>query len=131
MTLASCSGDTTHPRATLEHMFDSSERMQPIRETGRPRGPRWRHVQPPVRVAVDLGALFGLPPHHPHQDVPDGLVLRGVLTGRLSAWARSREGDWFALVVYEAAAADGSGGAPVSHWVPAHLVRPVEGARHR
>ena len=131
MTLAVASGTQAPSRATLEPVFDSTGRMQPIRETGRPRGPRWRHVRPPVRVAVDLGALFDLPPHHPPQDVPDGLLLRGVVPGRLSAWARSREGDWFALVVYEAAAADGSGGAPVSHWVPAHLVRPVDGARHR
>lgn len=113
----------------IERVFENPERMQAIRDTGRPRGARWRHVQPPVRVAVDLGALFTLPPHHPHARVPDGLRLRGVVAGRLSAWARSEEGDWFGLVVYDAVAADGSAGAPVSHWVPAHLVRPSEGAR--
>ncbi len=86
-------------------------------------------MQPPVRVAVDLGALFVLPPHHPSAVVADGLRLRGVVPGRLSAWARSEQGDWFGLVVYDATAADGSGGSPVSHWVPAHLVRPLDGAR--
>lgn len=105
--------------------------MQAIRETGRPRGPRWRHVRPPVRVAVDLGALFGVPPHLPRRRVPDGLRLRRVLEGRLTMWALSEEGDWFGLVVYEAAAADGSSGAPISHWVPAHIVLPVDGARGR
>ncbi len=112
----------------IEHVFEKPE-MQAIRDTGRPEGSRWRHVQPPVRVAVDLGALFALPPHHPHAKVPDGLRLRGVVAGRLSAWARSEQGDWFGLVVYDAVSADGSTGAPVSHWVPAHLVRPSEGAR--
>ncbi|GAB2921446.1 hypothetical protein GCM10027047_18540 [Rhodococcus aerolatus] len=109
-------------------MFDEG-RLQAIRDTGRPRGPRWRHVLPPVRVAVDLGAVFALPPHHSGTSVPDGLALRGVVTARLSAWARSAQGDWFALVAYDAAAADGSTRAAVSHWVPAHVVRPVEGSR--
>lgn len=84
---------------------------------------------PPVRVAVDLGAVFALPPHHAHAAVPDGLDLRGVVPARLSAWAQSAQGDWFALVAYDAATADGSTRAGVSHWVPAHVVRPVDGAR--
>ena len=109
-------------------MFEPG-RLQAIRHTGRPQGPRWRHVLPPLRVAVDLGALFALPPHHAGSPVPDGLALRGVVTARLSAWARSEQGDWFALVAYDAAAADGSSRAAVSHWVPAHVVRPVDGVR--
>ncbi|UZJ23424.1 hypothetical protein RHODO2019_09240 [Rhodococcus antarcticus] len=112
-------------------MFEPPERMQAIRDTGRPRGPRWRHVRPPVRVSLDLGALFAVPPHLPHRRVPDGLRLRRVLEGRLTMWALSEEGDWFGLVVYEAAAADGSTGATISHWVPAHVVLPVDGARGR
>lgn len=46
-------------------------------------------------------------------------------------WALSEEGDWFGLVVYEAAAADGSAGATISHWVPAHIVLPMDGSRGR
>lgn len=108
--------------------------LQTIVETGKPTGPGWRHVKPPVPVEVDLRAMFRLPPHHHVQVVVGGLELRSRVVGRLSIWGRAAEGDWWGLVTYPTTSigpADGNtDNTPteaVSHWVPGHLLRPVGG----
>jgi hypothetical protein len=87
---------------------------QPVREPFRP-------VRPPVRVLVDLTALFPRQPHRTGRYHPQGLQLHKVVEGRLNCWGICEQGDWWGLVTYEIAY--GSRCKAVTHWVPAWVLR--------
>jgi hypothetical protein len=104
--------------------------LKNIVDTGKPTGPGWRHVRPPAPVEVDLAAMHPLPPHHQSAPISGGLALRRTVTGRLSIWGRSFEGDWWGFVSYPTTptttpTADELPAGTVSHWVPGHLLRPT------
>lgn len=109
-------------------MFDepAASRLAHIVETGAPGSvnPRdYRILAAPVPVWLDLAVVHPLPPHHRRRHAPDGLVVRGVVPGRISMWVRSADGDWLAWAIYEVGARGGRGVSTISHWVPAHALR--------
>ena len=88
---------------------------------GQPLRPPLRPVRPPVPVLLDLAALFPRRPHGRGRHQPCGLQMHRVVPGSLSCWGLCEQGEWWGLVSYEIAF--GAEHRPVTHWVPAWLLR--------
>lgn len=93
-----------------------------ITDTGRHPPTEFRRVDPPRSVLVDLATLFPRQPHSRRRYQPGGLQMHLVVRGQLTCWARSVHGDWWALVTYPVAF--GQRARPVTHWVPAWVLKP-------
>ena len=88
---------------------------------GQPLRPPLRPVRPPVPVLLDLSALFPRLPHGQGRYQPSGLQLHKIVTGTLSCWGLCEQGQWWGLVTYDVAF--GAERRPVTHWVPAWMLR--------
>lgn len=95
--------------------------LQPISYSGQPVPEPFRAVEPPVRVLVDLAALFPRRPHRHGRYHPRGLQMHKVVEGRLTCWGRCEQGDWWGLVTYPIDY--GTNRRTVTHWVPAWMLR--------
>ena len=74
-------------------------------------------------VLIDLAALFPTPPHFEGRYQPDGLQIRAVHTGVLTAWMKDEWGCFFGRVTYTVKAKDRE--EKVTHWVPAWALKPT------
>ncbi|MFE5290304.1 hypothetical protein ACFRAQ_35590 [Nocardia sp. NPDC056611] len=81
-----------------------------------------REVTPPRPVLIDLGTA--IPTHSPAfgaNETPlrvraGGLELTGQVPGYLHAWARSRDGDWIALVSLTVKTSNRQGSMEIQQW---------------
>ncbi|NDZ93608.1 hypothetical protein G3I13_23900 [Streptomyces sp. SID6673] len=94
-------------------------------DSGQPRRPVYFPVGHKA-VLVDLNALYPQTPHYTGEYFPDGLQIRSVHLGVLTAWARSEWGEWYGKVSYTIAAKDRE--EKVTHWVPGWALRPADTA---
>ncbi|UJL31940.1 hypothetical protein HZU38_19130 [Mycolicibacterium vanbaalenii] len=95
--------------------------MQKIGHGGQPLRPVFRRVHPPRAVLVDLIALFPREPHCEDRYHPKGLQMDAIVEGKLTCWGLSEQGRWWGLVTYPIR--HGSEKDPVTHWVPASVLR--------
>jgi hypothetical protein len=92
------------------------------------RGEHSRHrpfkvLTPPVKVLVDLAALYPQPPHHTGRYTADGFEVRTVVPGDLTEWSMTVDGDWIGRVTYQLMSKDRS--ETVTHWVPSRMLKPL------
>jgi hypothetical protein len=97
--------------------------LQPISYSGQPVPEPFRAVEPPVTVLIDLAALFPREPHRRGRYHPAGLQMHKVVEGRLCCWGLCEQGNWWGLVTYPVRY--GANTRPVTHWVPAWMLRRV------
>ncbi len=102
-------------------------KLPSIGYNGQPVRPPFRPVRPPLAVLVDLTVLFPRQPHRSGHYHPHGLQMHKVVEGRLTCWGICEQGDWWGLVTYEIAY--GSKRKPVTHWVPAWILRRNDAGR--
>lgn len=95
--------------------------MQEIGHGGQPLRTVFRRVHPPQPVLVDLIALFPREPHCEGRYHPKGLQMDSIVEGQLTCWGLSEQGRWWGLVTYRVR--HGSEKDPVTHWVPASVLR--------
>ncbi|MFE2994057.1 hypothetical protein ACFXG4_03445 [Nocardia sp. NPDC059246] len=91
-----------------------------------------REVHPPTPVTIDLGAAiptdgtkFGAN-ELPLRVRAGGLELTGRVAGLLHAWARSRDGDWIALVSLTVKTSNGRGSIEIQQWCSKRALQPRE-----
>lgn len=95
--------------------------MAAIGYNGQPLRPPFRAVRPPLPVLVDLTVLFPRQPHRTGRYHPQGLQMDQVVRGTLTCWGLCEQGQWWGLVTY--AISYGPHHKPVTHWVPAWILR--------
>ena len=78
-------------------------------------------VDPPEQVLVDLSYLFPHAPHHQAVYTAGGLKASGCVEAKLSMFGTTTEGERLAYVTYRIEF--GGDSAPVTHWVPAWIVK--------
>lgn len=96
-------------------------------DSGRPGNASAFHHVGHRAVLIDLAALFPTPPHFEGRYQPDGLQIRSVHLGVLTAWSMDDWGCWFGRVTYTVKTT--SREEQVTHWVPAWALRPAPHGR--
>ncbi|MGU3432732.1 hypothetical protein ACNHUS_06905 [Actinomycetes bacterium M1A6_2h] len=82
----------------------------------------FRLLRPPVKVWIDLSALFPDPPHHVDVFTAGGFEVRTVVLGDLLEWSMTTDGVWLGCVRYDLASKERS--ESVTHWVPSAVLEP-------
>lgn len=96
--------------------------LQGIGYGGQPTSAVFRRIDPPQGVLVDLIALFPREPHSNGRYQPFGMQMHKTVEGELNCWGLCEQGHWWGLVTYQIAF--GPEKRPVTHWIPAWVLRP-------
>lgn len=123
---------TTANGTDIERMIERVGRMgelQGIGYGGQPTSAVFRPVVPTQGVLVDLIALFPREPHSNGRYQPFGMQMHKTVEGQLSCWGLCEQGHWWGLVTYEIAF--GPDKRPVTHWIPAWVLRPASSSRQQ
>ncbi|MCC9184815.1 hypothetical protein [Mycolicibacterium mageritense] len=95
--------------------------LQAIGYSGQPTPDPFRPVTPAQTVLVDLCTLFPREPHRRGRYAPRGLQMNKTVEGKLTCWGLCEQGHWWGLVTYPISF--GPDTRPVTHWIPAWLLR--------
>lgn len=80
-----------------------------------------RAVQPPQQILIDLGALYGRPPHFRRPNVTVLAQLHVQIVGQLDAWIMTETG-WFGACRYKVKLGHAHH-IDQEHLVPARMIR--------